>query len=291
MLGLFTSAKRKAPPRPALTADQVASFFGNGYLVLPKLFTDDEVAAVNAAVDRAWSDRTIYNNLTVSAYTGTPRYTETYLRNVDPAARQLQHKLNHLYLYDARTLDLLMADKLQRALGQLLGGTPLMFNGLNMEHGTEQRMHIDSFYMPPRTFGKMVATWLALEDIHPDSGPLNYVPGSHAIPAYTFSNGTISAVQSEMPAFDEYYGKELAARGLTQQGFCPRKGDVFIWHAQLYHGGGTINDRALTRKSMVNHFWTYEDYPELAVEVRPGKFVLKHQHMFVSPAFVDRPAS
>jgi phytanoyl-CoA hydroxylase len=295
---LFTRSEKQAPSQPeptrlksAVSADQLSSFFENGYLVLPKLFTDEEVEAVKAAVDRAWTDRSIYNNLTVSAFTGTARYIETYLRNVDPEARQFQHKLNHLYLYDPRVLDLLFEDKLHRVLAELLQATPLLFNGLNMEHGTEQRMHIDTFYMPPRTFGKMVATWLALEDIHPDSGPLSYYPKSNQIPAYKFSHGEIWAVQDEMPAFDAYYDKELAARGLQQESFSPQKGDVFIWHAQLYHGGGKINNRALTRRSMVNHFWTREDYPEGAIEVRPGKYMLRQDRMFVAGNFVERPTS
>ena len=60
---------QSASRRGVLSEDQISSFFENGYLVLPKLFSDEEVAAVNAAVDRAWSDRSIYNNLTVSAFT------------------------------------------------------------------------------------------------------------------------------------------------------------------------------------------------------------------------------
>lgn len=292
---LFTRAEAPSKPAPApkqlLSPDQVSFFFENGYLVLPKLFTEPEVDAVNAAVDRAWGDRSIYNNLTVSAYTGGPKYVETYLRNVDGEARQFQHKLNHLYLYDPRVLDLILSDKLHGVLAELLQAKPLLFNGLNMEHGTEQRMHIDTFYMPPRTFGKMVATWLALEDIHPDSGPLNYYPKSNQIPPHRFSHGEIWAVQDEMPAFDLYYDAELAKRGLKSEGFCPKKGDVFIWHAQLYHGGGKINDRARSRKSMVNHFWTAEDYPEQAIEVRPGKFMLRQDRMFVASNFVDRPAA
>ena len=288
-----TPAAPSAPParRTLLSEEQRSSFFENGYLVLPKLFSDEEVAAVNGAVDRAWSDRSIYNNLTVSAFTGTANYIETYVRNVDPAARDSQHKLNHLYLYDPRVLDLLYSDKLHGVLAELLDAPPLLFNGLNMVHGTEQRMHIDTFYMPPKTFGKMVATWLALEDIHPDSGPLSYYPKSNQIPAYKFSHGGIWAIQDEMPAFDAYYDQELANRGLKQEGFCPKKGDVFIWHAQLYHGGGKINNRALTRRSMVNHFWTLDDYRDGAVEVRPGKFMLRNDRMFVAPNFVERPAS
>jgi ectoine hydroxylase-related dioxygenase (phytanoyl-CoA dioxygenase family) len=93
-----------------------------------------------------------------------------------------------------------------------------------------------------------------------------------------------------MPAFYSYYEPEVAQRGLKAEEFCPKKGDLFIWHAQLYHGGGRINNRALTRRSMVNHFWTHDDYRDDAIEIRSGKFMLRHDRMFVAPNFVDRPA-
>ena len=285
--------RSKCKPRSAINGHldpaQAASFIENGYLILPQLFSDEEVTAINNAVNRAWADRSIYNNLTISAYTGTEKYVETYLRYVDREARNFRYKLNHLYLYDPRVFDLLYSEKFYGILAELLQDKPVVFNGLNMEHGTEQRMHIDTFYMPPRSFSKMVATWIALEDIDPDSGPLNYVPKSHHIPAYHFSHGEIWAKHDEMPAFDAYYEKELAERGLVTRKFCPKKGDVFIWHAQLYHGGGAINNRSLSRRSMVNHFWTYNDYRADVVEVRPGKFMLRQDRMFVASNFVERP--
>jgi len=45
----------------------------------------------------------------------------------------------------------------------------------------------------------------------------------------------------------------------------------------------------LTRKSMVNHFWSYEDCRDGALEIRPGKFMLRHDRMFVAPNFADHP--
>lgn len=274
-----------APRRP-LTESQVRFFFENGYLILPKFMTDDEVETINDAVDLAWADKSIYNSLTATAYTGTPRYADTYMRFLEADARDELYKLNHLYLYDYRVLSLLVSDKFQDPLAQLLGGAPFMFNGLNLERGSEQRFHFDTFYMPPRTPGKMVATWVALEDIHPDSGPLNYYPKSHLIPAFNFTR----PVHEQIHEFDAFIEPELAARGLKAEGFCPKKGDVFLWHAQLYHGGGKINDRRLTRKSMVNHFWRMEDYPrDWAYEPVPGRYVMKRQNMFVLPWFKQTP--
>jgi ectoine hydroxylase-related dioxygenase (phytanoyl-CoA dioxygenase family) len=284
---MFLRRARKTVSRSATGPEQERFFFENGYLIVPAFLTDAEVGAVLDACERAWLDRSIYNNLTISAYNGTERYIETYLRNVDQSARSERYKLNHLYLYDARVLNLLLSDKLQDLLSGLLRGAPLLFNGLNMEAGTEQRLHFDTFYMAPRKRDKMVVTWIALEDVHPDSGPLVYYPRSHRIPPYRFSHGGLWALDAEMGAFDEYIGKELALRGLEPQTFCPRKGDLFVWHAQLYHGGSPIRARGLTRRSMVNHFWRAEDYPaDWAYEALPGRYVLRTDRMFVAPHFV-----
>ena len=38
--------------------------------------------------------------------------------------------------------------------------------------------------------------------------------------------------------------------------FLARKGDVFLWHANLMHGGEPHHDKALTRKSMVFHYFS-----------------------------------
>src|SRR5512132_392624 len=95
---------RAAAPR-SITPEQKQWFSENGYLILPRFIIGDEVDAVLDAFERAWADRSIYNNLTISVYTGTAGHIETYVRNVDPHARRENFKLNHLYLYDSRVMN------------------------------------------------------------------------------------------------------------------------------------------------------------------------------------------
>lgn len=246
----------------------------------PGFLSGARVDAVRRAVDLAWADRSVHNPLTISAYTGTADYVETFLRNVDPAARARSYKLNHLYLRDPNVLDVLLGDDVVALATALLGGTPLLFNGLNMERGTEPRFHFDTFYMPPRVEGRMVAFWFALEDVKPGAGELQYYPGSHAIPPDRFSHGGLGAVNEEMDAFDRYIDVELAKRKLEPVRFVGNRGDVFVWHGQLYHGGSPIEDQAATRASMVAHDWCAEYIPEETVhEVRPGRFMLERRFM------------
>jgi phytanoyl-CoA hydroxylase len=282
----LTAQSNRAPGHSVLSSTDLARYFDEGYLVLPQFASTDEVDGVNRAVDRVWADKSIYNPVTVSAYTGTADYVETYIRNVDGAARDLSYKLNHLYLYDHTVLDLLLSDKVLGVVGVLLDGTPLLFNGLNLEQGSQQRFHFDTFYMPPLSENRMAVLWFALEDIAAGSGELQYYPGSHRIPPYRFSHGEIWALEDEMPAFDEYIDKQIGDRGLIPQRFRGAAGDVFIWHAQLYHGGSAIEVPGSTRRSMVAHYWRVEDMPpEMCLEVRPGRFILDPRNMPVATNF------
>ena len=56
------------------------------------------------------------------------------------------------------------------------------FQTLNFPVATQQPIHSDVVHfdtLPVR--GLMTASWVALEDIHPDAGPLIYYPGSHTM--------------------------------------------------------------------------------------------------------------
>lgn len=271
-----------------VTAAQKQQFFEQGFLQLPGYLSTDAADTVNRAVDRAWDDKSIYNPLTVSAFTGTANYTETYLREAPAGTRDAGYKLNHLYLYDHSTMELLLGDRVQQLVSELIDGTPLLFNGLNLEYGSGQRFHNDTLYMPPRVSDKMVVVWFALEDITVAAGALRYYPKSHLIPPYVFSHGEIWALNDEMPAFDRYMDEQLSRRELVSECFEAKKGDAFVWHSQLYHGGSPILDENLTRRSMVAHFWRSEDVPaEWRWEARPQRFILDPRWMSVATSFAS----
>jgi ectoine hydroxylase-related dioxygenase (phytanoyl-CoA dioxygenase family) len=49
-----------------------------------------------------------------------------------------------------------------------------------------------------------------------------------------------------------------------------KKGDVFIWHANLVHGGSPIKDPAITRKSMVVHYYASDVIKYHEITERPS---------------------
>ena len=82
-----------------------------------------------------------------------------------------------------------------------------------------------------------MATWVALEDTHPDAGPLEHYPGSHLIDRFLFSNGSRHFIPEEMPKWHAYMDQEVSRRQLEKQRFLAKKGDVFVWSSDLLHGG------------------------------------------------------
>lgn len=242
--------------RPALSARERAAWERDGYLVLKRFFDDRAVDAVNDVLDDEWTHRRRPDNpLVIDALEGPGGERRLYFRDVPDDARTRPYKLNDLYLTRQEVRELVLDARLVRVLTELLGGAPAVCNSLNFEWGSQQEFHFDTYYMPGPCPGGLVVTSICLEHVHPDAGPVRYYPGSHAIPPYRFSHGGVRAVADEMDDARAFAMREVDDRALSAEPFLGRKGDVLIWHEQLYHGGGPIIDRAQTRRSLVTHYW------------------------------------
>lgn len=110
--------------------------------------------------------------------------------------------------------------------------------------------------------GYLSAAWIAFEDIHSDSGPLVYYPGSHRLP-YLFSKDVgISEKEFKTDGYKPYHERYepriralVEEHGIEPHHFHARKGDVLIWHANLIHGGSVRNDLQKSRRALVCHFF------------------------------------
>ena len=188
-------------------------------------------------------------------------------------------KVNDLYLEMEEVRWLALGEKVAPILKNLLGHTPTLCNSLYLVRGSTQPAHVDAIYMTPRTHTHLIATWVALEDAHEDAGQLEYYPGSHKIEQMKFSTGLYNSIPEEMPAWAEYMAAEVERLGLQKQQFAAKKGDLFIWHAHLLHGGGPIRDMSRTRKSLVFHYFSEED-------ARRGRYSLQ---AFGDSYWIKRP--
>jgi hypothetical protein len=269
----------------ALTPEQLRFWDQQGYLVLEGHFSKERVQAINSYVDALWEKREAMSNspFVVDIFLGTPNEKRMLLRDAPASARQHNYKLYDLYLESQLIRDAVLDPTLADILWGLMGEEPLVCNTINFEWGSGQEYHFDTWYMPPPETGQLVASWIALEDIVDEAGPLKFVPGSHKIPPFVFpKSGTTIASFDELPLAREYIKKEVEKRGLKEATFTGKPGAVFIWHAQLLHGGKPVENPARSRRSLVTHYWRWCDY--LFAPVRsegPGRRFLNRPHQKV----------
>ena len=248
-------------------------------MVLPGFFTAEQIRATGSLFDGLWAQRRQDDHgLVIDVFIDTPDERRVHFRDAPDEARALPYKLNDLYLVNDVVRAMVLDLSLVKVVDELLDGPPIVCNSLSFERGSQQRFHFDTFYMPPYVPNKLVAAWIALEHADERAGPLRYYPKSHTIAPFQFAAG-LRATLEELPGFDRYIDAELAERGLSWETFPAAPGDVFIWHAQLYHGGAPIEDMSLTRRSLVTHYYRVQDVPaELVATHSPGRYYLRRPH-------------
>ena len=266
---------RPAVPNRAspLSAARMAEWERNGFLILRGLMTPGEIRTIRAAVDDEWARRD-GNDHEIDVLSGPHAWSTFRMAEAPHDARGEVYKLNNLFARRGDIRRIALSPKLAPVLGQLLDGEPMICNSLNFERGSQQAFHIDTWYMPPPVDGRMVVASICVDDVDEDNGPVVYYPGSHRIPPHRFSDGRLNEIPAEMPQCRAYLEREIAARGLREEEFRGRGGDVLLWHAQLLHGGRPIRDTSRTRASLVVHYWRAGDLPAEAVRAdRAGKYL------------------
>ena len=175
----------------------------------------------------------------------------------DRLKREQHWRIHAFCLYSESTRRIFQNAGLIRLCSLILGRQADPLYTINFTFGSTQSLHQDTavFFIHPMNY--IIGAWLACEDIHPDSGPLVYYPGSHKEQLFPrFDNYPQTNLKTcERPMIDEYYRylDNVAAR-YERKTFIAKKGDVFLWHGMLIHGGDAIRNPELTRRSYVCHY-------------------------------------
>jgi ectoine hydroxylase-related dioxygenase (phytanoyl-CoA dioxygenase family) len=164
---------------------------------------------------------------------------------------------------------------ISQLLNFLLNKEMVPFQTINFINGSGQRAHSDSIHMTTYPLGYLIAIWVALEDVHPDSGPLFYYPGSHKLPYllnndWNADNSFLSLGKNDYPDYEDMIEELLEKNKFPREELIAKKGDVLIWHANLIHGGAPIRNKALTRKSMVVHYYASDVIKYHEITERPS---------------------
>ncbi len=256
-------------------AEQAANlrqFVERGYMVFdaglpPRVF--DELAA---DLERVWRERPA--DLTYS-----PHGPLRSFAHADAARdRRPSYRIADLHAHSAAAREIYLWRPIFEYVERILGQPAVATQSLYFEFGSQQALHRDPVFVQNPAASHLVAAWVALEDIHPDSGPLVYVPGSHRLPYYQLAPGDHRFDESrhgetETHAMGEFDRAQVRAAGLGTERLLCRRGEVLLWHSSLLHGGSAVADPARTRNSFVIHFSTLASYKlrrERLVELVPG---------------------
>jgi len=212
----------------------LSEFNEKGYAILSRYLSDKQVDEINDEIKQLLKKKRVKplrNNKIMFAIHASPL---------------LRHIANN--------------EKLREVLSALLGGNAILFQSINFTMGSEQASHSDSIHMTTFPLGGLLGVWIALEDISEDNGPLHYYPGSHKLPYYLnaeYNNEGNSFLigDKSYTEYENMINGKITSLGLKKEIFKAKKGDLLIWHANLFHGGEPHLDKTKTRKSMVLHYF------------------------------------
>jgi ectoine hydroxylase-related dioxygenase (phytanoyl-CoA dioxygenase family) len=168
-------------------------------------------------------------------------------------------KVLDTFVYSEAARKIAFAPPLLAFLSHLFGEPPLAFQNLHFEVGSTQAVHNDTAYVVVNEPKSLAASWVALEDIQPGTGELIYYPGSHRFGEFLYQqhrkNWVVDEDGHEIHDHHLHWLHERAEElGVSLERFSPKKGDALFWHADLAHGGGTIDHPGSTRRSLVTHY-------------------------------------
>jgi ectoine hydroxylase-related dioxygenase (phytanoyl-CoA dioxygenase family) len=220
-----------------------------GFAVIKNFLSEEQVDLINREIDELLADKKIkfrYGN-------------------------KLMFVIHHSNLLQSVGTD----SKLMELLNVLIGGKAVLFQSINFIHGSEQATHSDSIHMTTYPLGGLLGAWIALDKIDDENGALHYYPGSHKLPYYL--NKDYDNEGNKFLVGDKTYDKyedmieqKIKELNLPKEKFYAEKGDLLVWHANLFHGGDPHLNKNKTRKSVVFHYFREGDVCYHEITQRPA---------------------
>jgi phytanoyl-CoA hydroxylase len=188
----------------------------------------------------------------------------------DQDVQRVGNRLIDFHMFSVAGKQLIMAPRIVDFLHAVFRDQVVAMQSLTFKNSSEQALHQDFAFVVSRNVSHLAASWIALEDVHEDAGPLALYPGSHRIKKFDWGNGIFKTPSSTAPpeAFRAHIEAEVNRLNLEREIFMAKKGDVLIWHSALAHEGTRQKDRTRTRYSLVAHYTSEPYWPEEAYTPR-----------------------
>ncbi|MCF7734624.1 MAG: phytanoyl-CoA dioxygenase family protein [Akkermansiaceae bacterium] len=237
-------------PDSKLTDTEIARFAERGYHIHTAVFSDAEVAVINAAADRVIARD--YDK-------GAPPDCRHDRTAADPLA---VIKLDNVWKADAILEATALSTRIGHIAAQLIGapGIRLWHDQLldKPAHGGRViTYHQDWAYWQMIAECQTVTCWIALDDVRPDSGPMVLVEGSHKLGVCPTPNTYTGDQTMRPPLPADFQGRDVPV-------IIPQ-GSVSFHHGLLLHGSDR-NFSSSRRRAFVSHVMS------TACTYRPGQY-------------------
>ena len=186
-----------------------------------------------------------------------------------------------------------------RFLEIMFEAKPVAMQQLLFQRSNIHPLHQDTAFVCIKEPLQLTATWIALEDVVPGRGELTYYEGSHKIPHHEFHGGSkfFNPEHDSEEDLRRAVQERAEALGCEKRDLIAKKGDVFIWAADLVHGSNArTRPEEETRMSCVTHYcpettqplWTWLN-PEHCGREKYGERALLQSAHYILPRSEEHP--
>jgi ectoine hydroxylase-related dioxygenase (phytanoyl-CoA dioxygenase family) len=230
-------------------ANNLIHWHREGYVIWRDAIDPKLIAKCNSDLDRAIAEK---RHVRHHGRDGTRS-----LRDMSGPVNWESARLLEFHSTSEAAAELILHRRIVNFLSAVLEGQVVAMQSLLFVKGSTQRAHMDFPYVHTPRPGFLAASWIALEDVREDAGPLFYYPRSHRlVPKFDFGGGNVMAFQDgpHVRHFEEYVDHKARAAGCERKLFMAKAGDVLMWHSALVHGGSPLGSPSATRRSLVGHY-------------------------------------
>lgn len=116
-------------------------------------------------------------------------------------------------------------------------------------YSTEKTWHHDMSISDSLSAENYAGVWVALNDIHPESGPFSYIPKSNH---WDFDYSIYRTLNpNEIVA---HISREMITRKTKPEVFLAEKGDIILWQGHTVHRGLNPTNPNLPREAIIGHY-------------------------------------
>jgi hypothetical protein len=242
---------------------KLMSWIENGFVIIEGAVPIAAIDRLNEDIERAWSGA-----FDVRVEHWGPRGAR--FPRAAPELRGEVTKLLDLHACSQAARDVAFSPRVRGFVELVFERPAVAIQSLTFMQGSKQDMHQDTAYVPVSSPMEMCASWVALEDIQPNSGELEYYEGSHRMEEHLFE-GRYKRMPPSSPEHASYLRSlhdKARRHGLKRSRFRPKKGDALVWAADLAHGGSPPERPGMSRRSFVTHYCPSDLSPLYLLEGR-----------------------